>query len=241
MNFQEIIDKEREMLLIAEGKYGEHYRNSFNFVILMQEFIAQAKPKVLIFALFLSLVRKHLVLSFFSALRQHHIQAMLDLRQVFEAGAKGAYAIAFPDENKFVQKGGKGTLFEPKGLSKECYMWLGKNYPEQALPLEKLKSIINKSCAHANAIFAFPNFKMTGKRCEFTFFDKDDVDLVKVDLWFVGNTAMGLMDLFYVVNQERSLITFTSDFITRLKDYEAVGNELKQELMSKERFSRFNS
>lgn len=242
MNFSEIIDKEREMLLSAGEKYGEHFRNSFNFVVLMQDFIVDVRPEAWIFALFLSQVRKHLVLSFFSVLRQHHIQAMLDLRQVFEAGAKGAYAIAFPDENIFVQKNDTGTLFEPKGLPKECYRWLEENYPEGTLPLKNLKNIINESCAHANAIFAFPNFEMTkgGRRIEFAFFDKEDADLVKVDLWFVGNTAMGLMDLFYGVNQKQNLITFTADFVLRLKNYEAAGKGLKAELMGKQRFSRFN-
>lgn len=139
MNFGEIIDKEREMFLTGENKYGEHFRNSFNFISLMQDFIAEVKPKAWIFALFLSQVRKHLVLSYFSAIRQHHIQAMLDLRQVFEAGAKGAYAIAFPDENKFVQTDKAGKAFEPKELTKQCYRWLEENYPEANIPLKSLK------------------------------------------------------------------------------------------------------
>lgn len=241
MDFDKIIDKEREMLLTAQERYGEHFSNSFSFVTLMQEFIVEVRPTAWVFALFLSQVRKHLVLSFFSALRRHHIQAMLDLRQVFEAGGKGAYAIAFPDEGKFVQKDDRGTLFEPRGLPKECYEWLGENYPEATLPLKKLKNIINESCAHANAIFAFSNFEMAKgtKRIEFTFFDKEDADLVKVDLFFVGNTAMGLMDLFYGVNQKRNLITFSPDYIARLKDYELVGNKLKEEMMCKKRFSRY--
>jgi len=241
IDFSDTINKEKEMLLTAEEKYGEHFRGSFNFVILMQEFIKEVKPEAWIFALFLSQIRKHLVLSFFSALRQHHIQAMLDLRQVYEAGAKGAYAIAFPDEKKFVQTDDRGMVSEPKRLSKECYKWLEENYPKGTLPLKELKGTINQSCAHANAIYAFQNFKVAKKmrRFDFSFFDRDDIDLVKCDLWFIGNTAMGFMDLFFGVNTNRNLIVFSSDFITRLKSYEVLGNKLKNELMSKERFSRF--
>lgn len=109
------------------------------------------------------------------------------------------------------------------------------------LPLKRLKKTINESCAHSNAIYAFQNFEL-GKevrRFEFLYFDKDDSDLVKGDLWFIGNVAMGLMDLFYGVNQGRNLITFSSDFVARLKQYEVIGNKLKNEMLSKERFSRF--
>lgn len=242
MLFSEIIDKERQLILEAENKYGEYHADCFNFIGLMQDFVAEAKVDAWIFALFLSQIKKHIVLSFFSALRQHHTQAMLDLRQVFEAGAKGAYAIAFPDKDKFVQTNPNDTAFEPKGLAKEAYDWLEKNYPAGTLPLKRLKNTINESCAHANAIYAFQNFEMgkTERRFEFSFFDKDDPDLVKGDLWFIGNVAMGLMDLFYGVNQGRNLITFAPDFIKRLKEYEAVNQKLKKEMMSKERFARFN-
>lgn len=241
MDFGEIINKEKDMLLTAEEKYGNHFINSFRFITLMQEFIMEVKPDAWVFALFLSQVRKHLVLSFFSALRQHHNQAMLDLRQVYEAGTKGGYAIAFPDVSKFVQTDDRGISFEPKGLTNECYKWLEEKYPECTLPLKRLKRSINESCAHANAIYAFQNFKIAKetKKFEFSFFDKDDIDLVKGDLWFIGNTSMGFMDLFFGINKNRNLIVFSPDFVSKLKDYENFGNELKSELMSKERFSRF--
>lgn len=107
--------------------------------------------------------------------------------------------------------------------------------------LKKLKKIINESCAHSNAIYAFHNFDIAKKlrRIELPFFDKNDIDLVKTDLWFIGNTAMGLMDLLYGVNTNHNLITFCPDFVKRLKAYEATGEKLKVELMKKERFSKF--
>lgn len=236
MTFAEIIDKEREMLLTAEEHYGEYYTNCFNFVTLMQGFVTEGKPKAWIFALFLSQSTKHLVLSFFSVLRRHRIQAMMDLRQVHEAGAKGAYSIAFPDESKFVQAADRGTIREPKRLPKECYGWLENNYQKQAASLKEMKQKINENYAHANAVMATQTYNMTKKGFEFTFFDKEDTDLVRADLWIVGNTAMGIMDLFYGVNQDRNIITFSPDFVTRLKNYEAVGTKLKDELLSKERF-----
>lgn len=242
MDFQEIIDKERDMLLTAEQKYGNHFTACMDFVMLMQDFLKEIKPDAFIFSLFLSQIRKHIILSLLSTLRNHHIQAMLVLRQVFEAGAKGAYAIAFPDEGKFFQKDAKGILFEPKGLTKECYDWLEKNYPTGTIPLKNLKNTINKSCAHANGIYAFQNLiGLDEKRIgiDFSFFDKEDIDKTKVDLWFIGNVAMGIMDLFYGVNTGRNLLTFSPDFVVRLKRYEKNAGEVKKELMSKERFKRY--
>ncbi len=241
MFFSELIEKEKEMVLQAEEKYGEYFRNCFNFITLIQDFIKETQPDAWIFVLFLSQIKKHAVLSFFSALRQHHIQAMLNLRQVFEAGAKGAYGIAFPEEGKFIQKDANGIAFEPEGLVKEAYNWLEVNYPIGTKSLKILKKTINESCAHSNAIYAFSNFALgrEERQFKFSFFDKDDPDLVKGDLFFIGNVLMGLMDLFYGVNKNRDLITFSSDFISRLKQNEIVGKKLKIEMMSKERFSRF--
>lgn len=232
ISFDELIEKERELILTGD-KYGEHFQNCLNFILLIQNFIKEAKPEAWVFAIFLSQIRKHIVLSFFSTLRLHHIQAMLVLRQVFEAGSKAAYAIAFPDEKKFVQTDFQGVAYEPKTITKEVYDWLEKNYPEGSMPLKRLKNLINESCAHSNAIYAMQNFKLGNitKKFQFSFFDEENPKLVKGNLWFIGNAAMGLMDLFYGVNKNRNLIIFTDDFVKLLKQYEAVGNRLKTEIL----------
>ncbi len=242
-NLDKLINEEKKLVLEAGEKYGDYYYNCLNFIVLMQNFITEAEETAWIFNLFFSQIKKHIVLSFLSVLRRHHIQAMLDLRQVLEAGAKGAYAIAFQlDEDKFIKIDENGTAFEPEEL-KKMYNWLEQNYPESARSLKELKSTINKSCAHANIINAFQNFKVDEeeKNFEFSFFDEDDIDLVKVDLFFIGNIAKGLMDLFYGVNQKQNqnLITFSLDFRKQLKQYEAIETKLKSEIISKERFAKF--
>lgn len=239
INFKQIIEKEKDMLLEAETKYGSHFKNALDFVALAQDFIKQAKPKAWIFSLFLSQFRKHLVLSFFSALRLHHIQAMLDLRVVMESGANAAYAIASSHQDDFVITLPDGTLDAPRGLSDKRYRWLEEKYPKGSEAIKNLKGIINRTSAHSNLIYAFSNWEFVKEErvFKFSYFDKEVDKLVKTDLWQIGNVAMGLMDLFYGVNLDHKTLIFSEDFVPRLKKYEATNNALKQEILQMPKIS----
>lgn len=102
--FGEIIDSEREMFLTASERYGDFFINASEFNVLLNEFIKSVDPDRFIFAMFLSQIRKHTTLALFSAVRLHHIQAMMNLRQVLEAGSCAAYAIANIDKSGFADE-----------------------------------------------------------------------------------------------------------------------------------------
>ena len=157
---------------------------------------------------------------------------MLDLRWVFEAGAKAAYSIDFPDKANFIQVGSDGAAFEPIGLKKKAYEWLSKNYPSHSLAMIQLKKTINESVAHASVIPAFENFDMGElvNQFKFSFFDKEDPHFIKVNLFFIGNAAKMLMHLFSAVNERRNIITFAKDFSTKLLELENKEHKLKAEL-----------
>src|SRR2546430_9857689 len=53
-------------------------------------------------ASFFAQVKKHHMLALFSTVRLHKVQALMNLRQVLEAGACAAFAIANPDHKHFV-------------------------------------------------------------------------------------------------------------------------------------------
>ena len=69
-----------------------------------------------------------------------------------------------------------------------------------------------------------------------TFFDPEDDYWIKTDLWFVANTVLGLLDLFYGVNQQYKVFQLADDFDTKFKQLVAENNRLKAEMMSTDRF-----
>jgi len=100
-NFGEILDSEREMVLRGEERFGAYYVNAVLFSELLSRFIKNVHPDRMIFATFLSQVRKHHALALFLTIRLHRIQAMMDLRQTLEAGSCAAYAIANTESADF--------------------------------------------------------------------------------------------------------------------------------------------
>lgn len=63
--------------------------------------------------------------------------------------------------------------------------------------------------------------------------------MIKSDLWFIGNCIMGLLDLFFGVNQQTKTIKFQTDFVTKLKELEKINNQLKDELKNHPRSKRW--
>ncbi len=237
-NGGEILDSEREMVLRGAERFGDYFINASEFNNLLQGFIKSVDPDRFIFAMFLSQIRKHHTLAFFSATRLHHIQAMMDLRQVLEAGSCAAYAIANPDKTGFADIDENGFLDASQELAKKRYEWLEEKFPKGSEAIKNMKNSINESTAHSNIIYAHNNFRFDSNqgRFETPFFDIEDDYLVKTDLWQIGNIAMCLMDLFCGVNKELGVIKFIDDFVTRLKKHEIANHKLKAEMMASERY-----
>lgn len=238
--FGEIIDSERDMVLTADERYGAYYVNAFEFNTLLNEFVKSVDPDRFIFAIFLSQVKKHSTLALFSVVRLHHTQAMMDLRQVLEAGACASYAIANKESTDFVDVGENGILDASQSLTSKRYKWLGEKYPSGSVAIRNMKESLNSSATHSNIIYAHNNFNfndVTGK-FETPFFDIEDEYLVKTNLWAVGNIIMGLMDLFYGVAKDHGGIVFADDFIQRLKTLETENHRLKAEMMETERYKK---
>jgi hypothetical protein len=99
------------------------------------------------------------MLALFSTVRLHKVQALMNLRQVLEAGACAAFAIANPDHKHFVDTDEHGILDPSQRLAKQRYAWLKENYPAGSDALEALKKQINLEAAHANLVTAQTNFR----------------------------------------------------------------------------------
>lgn len=69
-----------------------------------------------------------------------------------------------------------------------------------------------------------------------SFFDKKDEYLIQTDLWFTGNVAMGLMDLFNGVNKNVKRIKFIDGFESQLLNLEKENHRLKAETAKHPRY-----
>jgi len=232
-NFEQILDSEREMVLRGEERFGAYFVNAVRSSELLAQFVQTAYPDRMIFALFLSQVRKHHVLALFSTVRLHRIQAMMDLRQTLEAGACAAYAIANTNADDFADKDEDGILNPSQDLAKKRYNWLDQKFAEESNAIKKIKEGINNSTAHSNIADAHRNFNFDAANARFDtpFFDFEDEYFVKTDLWLIANVAIGLMRLFSKINSALNVIVFNSEFESRLLELTEQNGRLRNEMM----------
>jgi hypothetical protein len=83
---EEIVESERLMLLGARQRYGNYYDHARECSIFLSRSVAAVDHDRMMFSRFFSLMKKHHMLALLSILRLHKVQAMMNLRQVLEAG-----------------------------------------------------------------------------------------------------------------------------------------------------------
>jgi hypothetical protein len=244
-SIEEIVDSERAMIRDGEARYGRHYKlaqTSTMYLTLCIESIDADRSDT--FGRLISLIKTHLMLAFLSALRLHHVQAMMNLRQVFEAGAAAAYSIANPTVDDFVDIDEFGLMDPTKELTSKRYKWLDENYAAASSWIKDQKKLINEQSAHANIISGNRGFRVVaeGKGVSTPFFDIEDEAFVKIDLWRVGSAAIGLMQLFYLVTGDvgrtsgRFVLGFRSDFERAWRSLAVESNALLDEQRDSDRF-----
>lgn len=234
VTIDEILKKETQLYYEAESKYGDFFRNAANIICLLQIFIKEAGPMAWLFVMFLSQVKKHNMLALFSVVRLHHIQAMLNLRQVLEAGANAAYALENPKHDDFAKDNNMGIIDPSQKLARKRYEWLDKNYSAGSTYIKNMKNFINEECSHSNIIYALNNFGVSKNDnqdvYEIPFYDTEDEYQVKTDLWMIGDIAMELMGLFICVNKNSNLLTISDNFVKEFLDLVEINHQLKEEI-----------
>jgi len=236
----DIIESEREMFRTAGARYGEYFAHASALNTLLNNFIKSVDdPEKIFFLAYLSSVKKHHTLALLSTVRLHSVQAGMDLRQVIEAGAWAAYGMAFREKEMFCEDR-NGVIEMPDKLQRARDTWFDNEFKVKSDELKKMKKIINESLAHANVAYVFQHFKFVSMEEGFhtPFFDFEDDHHVKGHLWHGANIAMGLLDLFYGVNQKYKVIQFEDDFLSKFQDLVKKNNELRAEMMGSERFKK---
>ena len=62
------------MLLQAERRYGDYWKNAMEYNGLLNNFVKEVKPNAMFFVMFMSQVKKHHTLALLSIPRQHSVQ-----------------------------------------------------------------------------------------------------------------------------------------------------------------------
>ena len=238
--FEEIIESERLMLLTAEDRYGKFYKNARVCSMFLSRCVTEVDHDRMMFGRFFALMKKHHMLALLSIIRLHKVQAMMNLRQVLEAGAAAAFAIANPEQHHFAETDEQGLLDPTQELTKKRYKWLHENYRLKSDWIKGTKERINVSAAHANIVSSGSAFRVaeTGDLINVPFFDIEDQYFVKADLWQTASIALTLMDLFYGVNKERNVIAFYPDFANSLGRLAQETDALLAEMKAADRFKR---
>jgi hypothetical protein len=231
----EILDSEKEMVIRGVERYGPYFSNASEFIaILSTGMIKSIDPDHAVFCIFLSQTNKHLTLALFSALRLHHVQVMMNLRQVLESGACAAYGIANPNHADFAKIRNDHTLDPSKKLAKKRYDWLNQNFPAGSAGIKRIKDMINEIGTHANIVTAHNTFQndLEAEVFHTPFFDYENERFVKVDIWLIANVARGIMDLFYGVNQTLGVIKLQDTWIERYRALCTENDRLKAEWLA---------
>jgi len=236
----EMLESETQMVLRGHEHYGEHYDLASTVTIFIGTALKSVHQDRWVFASFMSMVKKYHMLALFSTLRLHQIQATMNLRQMLEAAAMAAFALANPDPQHFVLKGEDGLMRPSKKLNAKIYAWLDANYPDGSKGLKDSKELINESTAHANLIFASRTFddRTDEGRYGAPFFDITDEWQVQSDLWRIANLGLFILDLFYGVNKSAKGIVFVDDFTDRFMKLAQQTAALREQMVSSERYKR---
>lgn len=235
---EEITESERQMLLTAKERYGNYYVNARASSVFLSKCIVAIDHDRLNFGRFLAIMKKHHMLSIMSAVRLHKVQAMMNLRQVLEAGAAAAFAIANPEDRHFFKIDDKGIVKTPQKPTDKRYEWLEQNYKDKSDSIKAKKTLINNSQSHANVVSAHSVFRVddTGELINAPFFDIEDEHFVKSDLWLASAVALEMMDLFYGVNIGRNVIEFMPGFPDFVGSLERDTNALLAEMKATDRY-----
>jgi hypothetical protein len=240
MFLADLIDTERSLALAAPERYGTYYQHAADCSLFFSNFLKSIDPDRFIFARLHALAKKHHTLALFSTVRLHEIQSAMNLRQVLEAGALAAFAIANPDPQHFVEKDKQGLINPSKKLTGRAYTWLDREYGAGSKSIKEIKGLINETTAHTNLIYTNNIFEVDEKEREFLtpFFDGEDDYHVKKDLWRIGQVGILLLDLFYGVNQHRNVIQMVDDFVLIFERLMQQSTALHAEMTSTERYKQ---
>ncbi|ASL48855.1 hypothetical protein bAD24_p00770 (plasmid) [Burkholderia sp. AD24] len=188
-------DIENRLMIDAESTYGEYSTHAFETVDTLMGLLHWPTVPCEIFLRFLAQMKQSLLLCVVSVIRQHRVQAMLNLRYFLETTSHAAFGLAHKDGSAYLKN---GEIDDPKAISGRAYKWLGIEYPEVSEEMKRMKNEINSETAHANILNSIYIFAVEGEPVEVIrneLFDFDDPKLVMADLCNCAHAGLLALEL----------------------------------------------
>lgn len=191
---------ELAMTLEAGDRYGEYFELAAEASTNFSNLVQINTVGIEVFLRFHTQAKKHHTLSLLSTVRRHRVQAKQCLRVFVESIAHMAYSLAHNDEALYFNRE-KGVPEDQAKVSRRAYKWLEAQYAQASGTLKSIKDEINEQAAHANLATSVNNFNVRDRSLHMPFFDFEDLDRVKVDLWQCARVALVATDLILTVRE----------------------------------------
>jgi hypothetical protein len=186
-----------------------------------------------------SMVRKHLVLAVLSALRQHKVQASLNMRQAIEAAVVMVFLIANADPASLADGLDEDGRTSDK-LNAEARKWLTANYPVHSKALKEMKDDINSTDSHANIVNSYATFDYDSVELGFSenrFFDRDDKDILEISLWNIGHITAYIIATFVKIASDEGSLKLVADVNERIEWLSATNDRLIKTIQMRPRWA----
>lgn len=171
--------------------------------------VAQVDDDRFLFRAMNALVGKHAILATLSFVRRHRVQGSMNMRQVTESAQRACYFLARPKDH--VRETKTAIVVDEAGVRDRTYRFFNEEMDDHAEAFRAAKKVINMTDAHASLRGAQLTAGQSATGGDL-FFDADNPVLVRVGLWSVINTTVGVLDAYHLVAQRYGGIRFADGF-----------------------------
>lgn len=228
VNVAELLAREAELTEQSRDLYGPYLATAMHSCGLVTGALARVDDDRALFAAMHAVVGKHMILATLSFVRRHRVQGSMNLRQVTESAQRACYFLAHQQDH-VVRETEKELVVSEAKVKEKTYAFFDRAMGEHAEAFKQAKKIINMTEAHASLRGAQLIYRR-GAQGNDAFFDADDPVLVKVGLWSIINTAVGVLDAYHLANAQFGGLQFAEDFNDRFAAISAMRDRLHGEL-----------
>lgn len=212
---------ENKLVGEAEADHGEYMTHATDTLDVLMQFIEWPTVPCTEFLIFVSQMKKALLLSLISTVRQHRVQAMMNLRYFVETTCHAAYGLAHKGHEHYTRQ--DGELLGPKALSQRVYPWLTREDASKSAELKRIKDEINSEMAHANLLNGVYTFALEGEPVSIIrneAFDFDAPVRVRSDLCQCANAGLTALELLEATRLKHGgyLPSRSADRVTKLRE-----------------------